>query len=301
MSEKNYIEKIEKWASKKLKVEEVYLDKEIAQEAISYLKRQKYLEYKNIETLIKNNFISNHPIGYVLKNKNNEIVGFMGTIFSIRNYNKKDHLYCNIHTWIVENPYRIYSFLLLTPLAEKKITLTAFTPVKTLIGLLEKFGFKTVKMKYRVIFLINLFNFTKKNQFKIVNNLEHIKETLNQKDLKIFNDYYHIPCEKFVILDKTQTSNYIFIIANKAKKKKLNILNFLYISNHVEFKKNWKVIKYEISKNLNTNFLGQYFFNEEDCVIPKKKFLSKSVEKNSCVKNLLPNTKLDVLYSDLLE
>ena len=58
MSEKNYIEKIEKWASKKLKVEEVYLNKEIAQEAINYLKKQKYLEYKNIETLIKNNFIS---------------------------------------------------------------------------------------------------------------------------------------------------------------------------------------------------------------------------------------------------
>ena len=40
MKEKNYIEKIEKRALKKLKVEEVYLNKEIAQETINYLNCQ---------------------------------------------------------------------------------------------------------------------------------------------------------------------------------------------------------------------------------------------------------------------
>ena len=47
---------------------------------------------------------------------------------------------------------------LLTPLLEKEIVLTAFTPVKSLVGLLEKFGFKKIKMQYRITFLFGVSN-----------------------------------------------------------------------------------------------------------------------------------------------
>ena len=91
--------------------------------------------------VLKNSFISDYPIGYVMKNENNNIVGFMGTIYSRRNFNNQEYIYCNIHSWIVDETYRINSFLLLMPLINQKITLTAFTPVKSLVGLLEKFNF----------------------------------------------------------------------------------------------------------------------------------------------------------------
>ena len=76
--------------------------------------------------------------------RNLAIVGFMGTIFSMRTIENKEHIYCNIHTWIVDKSFRINSFLLLTKLMKKNIILTAFTPIKTLVGLFEKFGFEKV-------------------------------------------------------------------------------------------------------------------------------------------------------------
>ena len=167
IKEKKIIQKIKERALKYLSIHEVYLDTDLELETIEYLKRQKYLEFTKIESILKNNFIRSYPFGYIMKNKKNSIVGFMGTIFSIRALGYKERVFCNIHTWIVDETFRLNSFLLLTKLIEKKFTLTAFTPVKTLVGLLEKFGFVKVRMNYRVIFLFNFLNFFKKKSYKI--------------------------------------------------------------------------------------------------------------------------------------
>ena len=91
----------------------------------------------------------------------------MGTIFSMRVYDNKEYIYCNIHSWVVDTYYRINSFFLLTSLIEQKITLTAFTPVKSLIGLLKKFDFKTIKINYRVVCFFNFLTFQKNNNYII--------------------------------------------------------------------------------------------------------------------------------------
>ena len=118
---KNTIQKIKERASKNLSIHEVYLDTDLEIETIEYLKKQKYLEFSKIETVLKNNFISSYPFGYIMKNKKNNIVGFMGTIFSIRTMGYKERVYCNIHTWIVDEVFRLNSFLLLTELVKKKL------------------------------------------------------------------------------------------------------------------------------------------------------------------------------------
>ena len=151
---KDFIEKIKNRAERSLKIEEVYLNSKFYSETINYLLKQIYFKFPSINRLLKTGFISDYPLGYVMKNENNDVVGFMGTIYSRRNFNNEEYIYCNIHSWIVDETYRINSFLLLMPLINQKITLTAFTPVKSLVGLLEKFNFKKVKMKYRIIFFL---------------------------------------------------------------------------------------------------------------------------------------------------
>jgi len=295
------IDKAEKKASKELKILEVFANTELSKKAENYLKEQKYLESINFEIVLRSNFLKDYPIGYVLSTNSNNIVGFMGTIFSSRNYSDENYIYCNIHTWIVDKTYRINSFLLLTSLIKKNITLTAFTPVKTLIGLLQKFGFEKTKINYRIILLFNFLKFFKTNTFKIKNEDSYILNKLNQKDLKIYNDYKNLSFERFLIVDEKDESKYIFIIAKKVKKKFINTLNLFYVSDTNKLKNNWNKINLKISKKFNTFFCGQYFFDEKNSAIPNKRLISKSITKNTCIKKINSNIQLDTLYSDLIK
>ena len=296
---KDFIEKIKNRAERSLKIEEVYLNSKFYSETINYLQKQKYLKFPSINKLLKNSFISDYPLGYVMKNENNNVVGFMGTIYSRRNFNNQEYIYCNIHSWIVDETYRINSFLLLMPLINQKITLTAFTPVKSLVGLLEKFNFKKVKMKYRVICFFNFF-ILKNNDYIIEKDSDIIKKKINQADLKIYENYNKLPYEKFIITNKIDSSKYIFVIASRAKKNGLNVLNLFYISNNEEFKKNWDKFKFIILKEFKVNFCSQYFFNDFCNALPDNIFLSKTEEKYVCIKNALTDINLDILYSDLI-
>ena len=299
--DKDFIGKLKQRAERSLKVEEVNLNSQLYIEAINYLREQKYLKFEEIIKVIKNSFLANYPLGYIIKNHKNNIVGFMGTIFSKKIHDNREHTYCNIHSWVVDKSYRINSFFLLIPIIKKKIILTAFTPVKSLVGLLEKFDFKNTKIYYRVVCNFNFFILRKKNNYIIEKNSSVVKEMLNQTDLKIYNSYYQLPYEKFMIVNKIDSSKNIFIISSIIKKKGINILNFFYISSTSEFKKNWHQFKSIISKEFRVNFFSQYFFDDLNNAFPLNILLSKTKEKDIFVKDIPPNVKLDILYSDLIE
>lgn len=297
--DKDFFEKAKSRAERFLKIEKVYLNSKSYSLAISYLQNQKYLEFTSIDKLLENSFISDYPLGYIMINEKNNVVGFMGTIYSRRNFNNKEYIYCNIHSWVVDANYRINSFLLLMPLINQKITLTAFTPVNSLVGLLEKFNFKKIKMKYRVVCSFSFF-ILKNNDYIIEKDSDIIKKKINQADLKIYENYHKLPYEKFIIMNKIDSSKYIFVIALKVKKKGLNVLNLFYISDNEAFKKNWDKFKFIILKEFKVNFFLQYFFDDTYSALPNI-FLSKNKEKYVCVKNALTNVNLDILYSDLIE
>ena len=296
-----FIEKVKIRASKSLKIKEVFLDSEIFEKANQYLRVQKYLEYNKVEKILKNYFEPNHPLGYVMIDNNEKIVGFMGTIFSKKNIDKRIVKLCNIHSWIVDKDYRLNAFYLLTSLPEEDIIFTAFTPVKTLIGLLEKFDFKKMKMNLNIVAFFNFSLLKKQKQFFIERKIENFKNKLSESDLNILKNYKNLPYEKFVIINKKQNLKPIFIIASKIKKKGFNILKFIYVSNKEEFKKKWYLLKSNIQSEFNVNLAFNYFFDEKDNIFPSNIILSKTLKKEVCIKNFPENKKLDILYSDLVE
>jgi len=119
--DKDFIEKLKQRAERSLKVEEVNPNSQLYIETINYLRKQKYLKFEEIIKVLKNSFVTNYPLGYIIKNHKNNIVGFMGTIFSKKIHDNKEHIYCNIHSWIVDKSYRINSFFLLIPIIKKKL------------------------------------------------------------------------------------------------------------------------------------------------------------------------------------
>ena len=90
-----------------LKSVPVFFNTSLATRATKYLKTQTYLDYTTIEIFLKNNFNNKFPFGYVIINQSDEIVGFLGTMFSNRIQNETKFLYCNLHTWVVDKNYRI--------------------------------------------------------------------------------------------------------------------------------------------------------------------------------------------------
>ena len=94
---KDFFEKIQQRAERSLKVEEVNLNSQLCNEAINYLKKQKYIKFLEINKILTNSFVFDYPFGYIIKDNKNNVVGFMGTIFSKKFHDDKEHVYCNIH------------------------------------------------------------------------------------------------------------------------------------------------------------------------------------------------------------
>jgi len=288
-----------------LKSEPVFFNTSLAVKVTEYLKKQTYIDYNTIETFLKNNFNAKYPFGYVVINQFDEIVGFLGTMFSNREESETKYLYCNLHTWIIDKAYRFiffsYSNTILSPIFEYNCTFFA-KPTKSLIRLfLKKFDMKKLEMKYRVIFLLNFSNFLKMKKYKIEDNPLIVEKYLNKNDLTIYLDHKNLTCHKFIIIDQCDPSNNIFVIAIKKRKKKyFNVLEIIYSSNSEKLKENWSNISLKIAIKYNILFCGQNFLNEKESSIAKKTLISKDFKSEIVVKNLPLNFKFNTLYSEFV-
>ena len=290
---------INKW-TKKYYVDPVFFKSRLEAKSIKYLKNQNYLDFKKISQILKINYNNKNPLGYVLKTQK-KIVGFVGTLFSRRKINNKNYIFCNIHTWIVNEAHRISSHLLFDSLIKKKYVITVLSPLDKLCKIFKKIGFNILVMKYRVVFLINFSNFFHKSSFHIEKNLINIKKKLKVKDWKIYQDHSNPSFIKFMIFSRNKKSDFSLIISKIIRKKNyFNVLNILYASNEKFLKKNWNSINVKIFNEFKVFFCAQYFLKETDCALPNNIALSLNFKKNICVKNLPAKMKFDTIYSETI-
>ncbi len=137
------INKLKKRKLKNLIIKPVFLKDSFYLNLIHFLENQTYLNVKKIKLILKNNFLLNMPIGYVMIDGFQNIVGFLGTIFSNRTVNESEFLQCCLHTWIVDKKYRLYSHYLLLQILEeyKDLNIFTFNPIYKLERLYLKFNF----------------------------------------------------------------------------------------------------------------------------------------------------------------
>ena len=263
------------------------------------MNNQKFLDEKKINFLFKINSNLHNPIGIVIKNLKDEIVGFMGTLFYEKVINEKKLLFCNIHSWIVDKKHRLSSFFLIIPLLRKNYNLTAYTPIKSLEGLLEKFGLNKKILNFKIVININFTRIFIKKSFFIQTEQSIILDYLKDYELSEFKKYSPNEFYKFIIINKID-NKYIFVIAKKIRKKLINLFNFFYISDKNEFSNNWTHIKNLITNKFRVNFFSEYYFDNVDSVFPKKILLYKVIKKNIYAKTSFKLDKLDIRNSDLL-
>jgi len=290
----SFIQKLNQRASINLSFKEVMANDEIFTETIDYLKKQKFLNFDEIFKIIKINSYSNLPIGNVLIYKEN-IVGFMGTLYS-KKTNNIQVLTCNIHSWIVDKKFRINSFYLLSSILSKDVIFTAFTPVKSLIGLLNKFNFTKKTYYYKTLVNLKFFNISKKNFFTATNDNE-ISDKLSKNELLILKKYNKKIYYKLLFYNN---SNHIFVVGTKLKKKGLNIFNIFYVSNTKFFKENWNELKYFLSKETKCQIFSEFLFHPSESFFPKNLMISRMSKKEYYIRSSINIDREDLLDSDLV-
>ena len=288
-----------------LKLEPVYLNTDLSDKTFDYLKAQKYLKYKNIDKFIKNKFLNDYPFGFIILDKNLNIFGFLGTMFSSRFKGDNDYIFCNLHTWIIDEEKRLTFFSqgknILNPIFDYKCSFFA-KPVNALVRLfLRYYKMEVIEMKYRVSFLLKPSNLFAEQKFKIIDDEETLIKKLSHDNIKIYNDHKNMNCYKFLVCDKKNEDNYIFVIALKKRKKFVfNVLELIYVSNTETFKDNWKNLIFNVCKKFKILFCSQNYIKIEECCIPEKEKIFKDVEDQIVTKNLPKNFKFNTLYSEFV-
>ena len=292
------ISKLERKASKKLRIEEVFKYGKNYNKALTFLKTQQYLPYKNIQKIVSIQKNVKHPIGSLMFNEKNIPVGFVGTWFSNRIIKNKNNIFCNIHSWIVLKNYRLYSFFLISSLYNKNFNLVALTPVQSLKGLLLKIGFQKKRIIFKVFLDFSILGFHKSN-YILIKNEKKIKNILNKDKIEIYNFYTDQIYNKFILYDYKKKKS-IIIIGCLIKKKGFKIFNIFYVSNKSLFNNHKKKIIAVISKKIKTFIFSEYIFENEDDILSNKSVFSKNFKRDIYIKSKNKLSNFDLLNSDLI-
>ena len=224
-------------ASRSYQVQKIFKKSEKTDKISEFLLKQKLVPFQNINNILSASRNDKFPIGSIMiLKKTQEIIGFVGTFFSSRKEKGEEHVFCNIHSWILSPNHRLYSFYLISNLINERVNLTAFTPVETLKGLLNKLGFK--KMGLVENFIVN-YNFLSStgNDFSI-------KEKRKTQNL-------------FTIELSKKSKDMIIIHGSLSKRKGFKVFKILTISDMKFFQE-----YHDIILNLITKKYKVYFFSE---------------------------------------
>jgi hypothetical protein len=161
-------------------------------------------------------------VGFILE-ENGEAVGYLGTLFSIRDINGRKEKFCNLCTWIVKEEYRSEGLpLLFQVLRMKDVTVTNFTGNRV-AAILGKFDFKVLDKTLKILLPIPAFG----NGCELIFDYSRITPLLDARDRLVFEDHREFKYP-FVLLKRENEVS--LICYKKVKRKRLPILEVHYLS-----------------------------------------------------------------------
>jgi hypothetical protein len=174
--------------------------------------------------------------GYLLDD-GKKAVGFLGYIFSRRQINGMERMFCSLTSWVVEDKYRSQSVLLFLPgLKLKEVTLTIFTASKLTFDVSKKLGFKELETHLRIIPPWP----SLKSEQKLVVNEKEVRDALQPEDLQLMLDHSHLSCHNFLVVSSYGNCH---IIVTRTFRKNIPFAYVHYLSNYRVFFKSLDAIK----------------------------------------------------------
>jgi len=181
-----------------------------------------------------------------------EVVGFIGLLFTKRVIANKFQNFCNLTTWVVKEQYRDRSLSLMLPILRlKNHTITDLSASDGVIRISKRLGFQELDARVTVLFPSGILGSSLlfKN-LQITQNQDIISKTLKDNDLQVFQD--HLPYPHCGHLLAYNSSGYCYVIYTVVKNHKLSHCYIQYISNPELFSKYSLVIRAKIAKGGHT-------------------------------------------------
>lgn len=287
--------KIHKSWLKNYKVEKVFYNGHLYIQTLKYLKKQNNLNYPKVLFLFNNFINKKYPICNVLVH-DKKIVGFVGTTFSQKKFNKKNLLNCNIHSWMVDTNHRIGSYMLIDQI-KKNCIITVLSSLPRLNKTFLKLGFKKFNMEYKIVFIKKFFLRKNNLNFDILHKKNFLMKKTSKLEKKIFKDYKSPRFKKFIFCDLISKKS-CFIVGDLTKKKNFfKILNIIYCSNNSFLKNNLIHFYSLIQKYFKAHFCGEFYIKKSASIL-KNTHLTKIMNKTIYIKRIPKNYKFDLLYSE---
>lgn len=234
--------------------------------------------------------------GYILV-EGEEIVGFLGLIFSRRLINGKSYNFCDMGNWIVYDKYREQSLSLLLPVLKlKDYTITVQTAEERVNLILKRFGFKELGTRVKIILPLPKIYHKNKN-FAIEFNKKVIPDFLSDNEKGIFQD--HLSCKGIHLVLRDANQNCYVVLNKTVKKRFFPFARIHYIGNREIFLN--CIEKKALLICLKLGVLG--FIVDERYInnAPIKGSISMKLKNPSLFKsNLLDKNSVDSLYSEWL-
>lgn len=200
--------------------------------------------------------LSAYPYGYVIT-EGEEILAFVGTIFSQRWIDGRDRICCNMNTWYVleEHRPRMLAMRILKPIISMNdVLITALSPGDLTVAVLERLGFKLLDEEQIAIPITPAIfpAFANSDRPLVLFDDPAIEQHLCGEDRKIFEDHSTLACKHFLIRE-SQTGRYCYGIATTSPLRKLSFLraqwlNICYLSNPNLFADNFRFVKTHLLK-----------------------------------------------------
>lgn len=192
-----------------------------------------------------------YPYGYAAIDGNN-VVAFIGTIFSERVIQGKKVPYCNLSTWIVDSNYRsrLLGLLILERIFKMKdVFISSLTPSESSRDISEKMGFQLLEhSQITVPMFPGAAPALNGNGNLLISFDSHeIRDHLCDEDRAIYDDHSGLKCTHFLVKE-TASGMYCYGIATSSTLRRLRAfdakwLNLCYLSNVDVFVRNFLCFK----------------------------------------------------------
>jgi len=201
-----------------------------------------------------------YPYGYVIT-EGEEILAFVGTIFSERVIDGRSQICCNMNTWYVveEQRQRMLALTILKPMLKMNdILFTALSPGDLTVTVLERLGFQlldeeqiSVPITPQILPLPRM-----SRETLVLFDKRRIAGCLDEQDRRIHRDHVTLDCEHLLIKEQ-DSGRYCYVIATTSPLRKVPLiagkwLNLCYVSNPDVFVRNFRFLR--------NNLLRRRFF-----------------------------------------
>lgn len=167
-------------------------------------------------------------LGFVLTTRD-EIVGFLGAIYSRRRINGKASLVCNYTSLCIDPNYRSWALrLVAAALPAEDVCCTNLTPIPSSQLMFEAMSFEPLEF-FKLIFppLLHVETLLSSRP-RIIFDRDQIRSLLDEDQQAIFDDHAEYDCLYLVLCDRNETS---YLITKRRIRRGLALSDLLYCSN----------------------------------------------------------------------